>query len=60
MNVEFKYPIGDEVKLVAIGMLGRVDSMSMDMNGLQYRAVYWNDGGRYSTWMYDWELKEVK
>lgn len=57
MIVDFTYEIGQEVKVAPIGMVGRVDSLSLDQNGKQYRVVYWNDGQRCSVWMYEWELK---
>lgn len=60
MTVDFDYTLGQTVKVKAIGMLGLVDSLSLDMNGKQYRVVYWNDGQRYSVWMYDWELETTK
>ena len=57
-TVKFVHDIADEVHINAINVLGRVDSMSIDQNGIMYRVVYWDDGQRYSQWMYDWELKE--
>ena len=56
-TVQFKYDIGDTVKVRDIGMAGRVDSLSLDSNGELYRVVYWNDGTRNQVWMYDWELE---
>ena len=53
--VEFSHDLGDTVQ-TPIGMMGKVDSLSVDNNGLMYRVVYWNDGQRYSTWMYEWEF----
>jgi len=59
MNVEFAYSIGQSVKVIPIGMIGMVDSMSLDMNGKQYRVIYWNDGVRNVVWMYDWEIEAI-
>lgn len=59
-TVEFKYSMGDSVKIDAIGIIGRVESMCVDNCGDTYRVVYWNDGMRCSVWMYNWEIKEVK
>ena len=56
-TVQFKYDIGDTVKVRDIGMAGRVDALSLDSNGELYRVVYWNDGNRNQVWMYDWELE---
>ena len=57
MNIQFDYDIGQQVKVKAVEMLGRVDSLSLDNNGKMYRIVYWNDGSRYQVWMYDWEIE---
>lgn len=56
-TVVFDYDVGNEVKVKPIGMVGRVDSISLDNNGIMYRVVYWNDGARHSVWMYRWELE---
>ena len=56
-TVEFAHDIGDRVTVTAIEMVGHIDSLSLDNNGNMYRVVYWNDGQRFSTWMYDWELE---
>lgn len=58
-TVHFKYDIGQHVKIVAIGMVGMVDSFSQDSTGHQFRVVYWNDGTRNLVWMYDWELESL-
>jgi hypothetical protein len=55
-TVEFKFDIGEEVCISAIGMKGRVESLIYDSLGPQYRVVYWNDGARRTDWMYEWEL----
>jgi len=55
-TVNFKYDIGDSVKILAITMLGRIDSLSLDSNGEMYRVVFWNNGNRNQIWMYEWEL----
>lgn len=58
-HVDFQYSIGESVKIKAIDMIGRVDSLSLDTNGMTYRVVFWNDGSRCSVWMYDWELSPL-
>jgi hypothetical protein len=60
MNIEFTFDIGQSVKVKPIGMIGVVDSMSLDNNGKQYRVIYWNDSERHSVWMYEWEIEEIK
>jgi len=59
-TVNLKYDIGDPVKVVDIAMMGRVDSLSLDSNGEQYRVVFWNNGTRNQVWMYEWELAPGK
>ena len=59
-TVNFKYNIGDTVKVLDIAMMGRVDSLSLDTNGEMYRVVFWNNGNRNQIWMYDWELAPGK
>ena len=59
-TVNFKYNIGDAVKVLDIAMMGRVDSLSLDTNGEMYRVVFWNNGNRNQIWMYDWELAPGK
>lgn len=56
-TVEFDFDIGQTVRIKAISMTGRVDSLSLDNNGKTYRVVYWNDGSRSQVWMYDWEIE---
>ena len=58
--VNFDFFIGQQVQVKPIGMLGRVDSLSLDNNGNMYRVVYWNDGTRFSAWMYNWEIEPCK
>ena len=59
-TVNFKYDICDTVKVRDIGMVGRIDSLSIDSHGELYRVVYWNNGERNQNWMYDWELEPAK
>ena len=59
-TVNFKYNIGDTVKVLDIAMMGRVDSLALDTNGEMYRVVFWNNGDRNQIWMYDWELAPGK
>jgi len=59
-TVEFKFDLKQEVKVKALEMVGRVDGLCQDINGEQYRIVHWNEGIRYTTWMYDWEIEASK
>lgn len=42
-NVEFEYDIGSPVRIKAIDMNGKIDSLSLDNNGKMYRVVYWSN-----------------
>jgi hypothetical protein len=59
-TVEFEHDIGDRVKVKTIEMIGSIDALCQDIQGKQYRVVYWNDGQRYSVWMYAWEIEATK
>lgn len=58
--VEFEHDIGERVKVKTIEMVGSVDALCQDIAGKQYRVVYWNNGQRYSVWMYAWEIEPCK
>jgi hypothetical protein len=60
MSVEFKFEIEEEVKLKDIDMKGRVEAQLNNINGVQYGIVYWNNGARYSEYLYEWELEKMK
>ena len=55
-TVKFKYDIGDRVRVEAVEMCGRIEALMADIQGNMYRVLYWNDGQRYSQWVYDWEI----
>jgi len=57
-TIVYLYSIGQEVTVAPIGMIGHVDALMRDTDGIQYRVVYWNDGQRYSQWVYEWELEK--
>lgn len=59
-TVDFEYDIGDRVKVKGIEMVGGIDSLCMDIQGKQYRVVYWSNGERHSDLMYAWELEAAK
>lgn len=59
MHVTYKYGPGDKVKILAVDMIGQVDSLCTSKSGNTYRVVFWNDGRRYSEWMYEWEIEKA-
>jgi hypothetical protein len=60
VTIEFDFGIGDSVIICALEYPGRVEAMIDDVNGKQYKVVYWWDGTRHSVWMNAWELKAQK
>ena len=57
MTVSFVYYLGQKVNIKAIARPGEIDSLMHSINGQEYRVVYWNDGQRYSVWMYPTEIE---
>ena len=55
-SYSFKYDIGDPVKIIDLEVHGKIDSLSVDFNNKMYRVVYWINGERKATWVYDWEI----
>ena len=59
-SIDFDFHIAESVKIIAIGMIGKIDSLSFDNNGPMYRVIYWNDGSRHQVWMYSWEIESIE
>jgi hypothetical protein len=51
-----KYDPKDKVKITAIDMDGTIDQVCWNGTNTEYRVVYWNNGERNSTWLYEWEI----
>ena len=58
--LEFRYDIGDTVIVSEIQRSARVDAVMVNIKGHEYRCVYWNDGERYSMWLYEWEVSNER
>ena len=58
-HVEFKYDIGDEVKITAIGLRGTIDSLLWSIYSQKYCVIYWCNGTRHDEWMYVFEIEPV-
>lgn len=59
-SVEFDFSIGQEVKIIAIGMIGHVQAMLCGRQEKEYQVAYWNESQRYSVWMFAFEIEELK
>lgn len=60
MIVEFEHGIGDRVVVTHAGDIeGRVSGMSMNVNGIMYRVVWWQDGRRIDEWLFEWEINHA-
>jgi hypothetical protein len=56
----WEYTIADEVRIIAINTIARVDGLTLDNSGPMYRVVYWDNSERRSVWVYPWEIKAAK
>lgn len=56
-KIEFKYSIGDKIKISAIGMDGHINGLMVAEDGKEYRVIYWWNGNRTSVWMKEWEIE---
>lgn len=57
MTVEFKFDITQRVIASEIGRPGVVHAVRRSIYGNEVLVVYWNDGSRAETWVYEWELE---
>lgn len=57
---DFGFEIGQQVTIIPIDVLGRVDAVMHEMDCVQYRVVYWLDSRRVSEWVYGYEIKSVQ
>ena len=53
---KFKYDLGQKVKIKNIDVFGQIDSIQIDSGGEMYRVVYWINGERKTTWVYEWGI----
>lgn len=58
--VQFRFSIGDHVKIVDTGHPGRVSGLLCSDDGKQYRVAWWNNGVRAHDWFLEWELVEIR
>ena len=57
---EYIYDIGERVVITPLNVVGFVDAVLTDVGGDQYKVIYWNDGSRYTLWLYACEITEFK
>ena len=50
------FGLNEQVLIKDVEVLGFVDRIELNPFAYQYRVVYWLDGSRHETWMYDHEL----
>lgn len=58
MVIKFGFCIGADVKILALGLMGRIESMMYSSGGREYRVIYWSDSNRNAVWMYEWEIEK--
>jgi len=49
----------DNVRILSLELDGFIDSISYSLSGFEYRVVYFNNGTRYQTWLYDREINYI-
>ena len=60
MTCEFKFNLGDRVRLAELNQPGIVEGLSVDGLGKQCRVVYWWNGERRTVWVYEQELQKAE
>ena len=59
--VEYKFLIGQCVKLKALGLQGVVMGVATKSDLVHtYYTYWWADGQRFDEWLFDFELEEIK
>lgn len=51
--------VGTDVWIPGAETHGVVDAIMMDVNGIQYRVVFWREGVRRVEWVYPPEISSV-
>ena len=55
-SVEFPFSIADRVIIREIQRPGRVEAITMDALGIQFKVSFWDNSKRESTWLYADEI----
>ena len=58
--LKFSYCIHAVVKVVALEVYGTIHGYCYDKGEKMYRVVYWNNGTRFDSWLFDYEIEAVK
>lgn len=53
----FKFDLNDRVMVKEIQRPGKVDALTIDYLGVQYRVGFWENGKRESVWLHADELE---
>ena len=48
------------VKIKETGTKALVEEISIGIYGTSFRIAYWNNGERYSVWVNELEIEEIK
>lgn len=56
----FKFDIGDPVIIREIQRPGKVEALTIDYLGPQYRVTFWDNGDRKSIWLTVEEIESRK
>lgn len=60
MQIDFDYKTEQDVKILAIDVLGKIDALMYQNKEKKYHVIYWDDGQRKSDWVYSWEISVLK
>lgn len=56
-SVEFRFKMGQTVKIAETGMSATVVGRLQNFHGHQYQLVYWANSIRYDQWVYGREIE---
>lgn len=60
MNVEFRFSVGQRVRIPEAKIVGTVDRIAFGPEfGHEYRVVFWHDGQRRCEWLYEREVEDA-
>ena len=55
--VTFKFELRQKVLVKEIQRPGRVEAVTVDFLGPQYRVIYWDNSERKTVWMFEDEIE---
>ena len=56
-NIQFAFSLHDRVIVAEVQRPGRVEALTVDFLGVQYRVSYWDNSERKTVWLHADELQ---